>query len=99
MTNRVVFRNAFRKDLQAHTRRLLLEEREAWVVRLRKGIADIAFVISRHPEVGSAFKTVKARQIRRSILQKLPFVAWYYWDEANHKIIFLRLFHTRQDRR
>ncbi len=96
MIARVVFTDDFRADLAAQTRWLMDQGRADWARRLIDEIAALAAVLERTPEIGAVELRREGREIRRLLLRRLPFVAWYHW--SGHKVAVLRLFHIRQRR-
>ena len=98
MNFEVVFTDAFRSDLRAQTRRLLEDEKADWAERLIDEIEEAAMLLARFPEAGPVEALRGGREIRRVVLRRLPFVAWYHFRAPEKKVVVLRLFHLRQRR-
>ena len=98
MRTAVVFTKDFRTDLLVHTRRLLADRRADWAERLMGEIESLAALLGRFPESGAVELRRSGREVRRMVLHKLPFVAWYHWRARAKQVVVLRLFHVRQRR-
>jgi plasmid stabilization system protein ParE len=61
-------------------------------------VESVALLLERFPESGPVEVRRSGREVRRLILHKLPFVAWYHWRERVRQVVVLRLFHVRQRR-
>ena len=55
-------------------------------------------LLARFPEAGPVEALRGGREIRRVVLRRLPFVAWYHFRAPEKKVVVLRLFHLRQRR-
>ena len=98
MNAAVVFTEDFLKDLRAQTRRLLEEDKADWAERLIDEVEEAAALLGRFPEAGPVEARLGGHEIRRVLLRKLPFVAWYRWRAQEKKVVVLRLFHLKQRR-
>jgi plasmid stabilization system protein ParE len=99
MNAEVVFTDDFRSDLLAQTRHLLAEDKRDQAERLVNEIEVAATLLSQSPGAGPVEDGRGGRAIRRLLFRKLPFVAWYHWEEPAKRVVMLRLFHVRQRRR
>jgi plasmid stabilization system protein ParE len=98
MSAEVVFTDDFRSDVLAQTRRLLAEDRRDWAERLMDEIEVAATLVSHSPGAGPVEERRGRRAVRQLLLRRLPFVAWYSWEEPAARVVMLRLFHVRQRR-
>jgi plasmid stabilization system protein ParE len=98
MTVRVVFTKEFRADLRAQTRWLLAEDKPDWAERLIDEVEAAVVLLGASPAAGPVEVRRQNREVRRLVLRRLPFVAWYHWRAAARKVVMLRLFHARQRR-
>lgn len=89
---KVYFSGAFQKDVLNQQRWLRRHEGVEYIKLLKQGILEAADLVSHFPYAGRLIND----PLHQIVLRMLPFVIWYGVD--TDKIIFLRLFHVRQDR-
>jgi plasmid stabilization system protein ParE len=94
----VVFTEDFRADLLEQTARLIADERQDWAERLIEEVEEAASLMGQFPRSGQVESRRRGQALRRLLLRKLPFVAWYHWDAKARRVLVLRLFHVRQRR-
>jgi plasmid stabilization system protein ParE len=94
----VVFTEDFRADLLEQTRHLIAQKRPEWAERLFEEVEVTARLLGHSPRAGPVESKLRGRAVRRLILRRLPFVAWYHWDAKARRVVVLRLFHVRQSR-
>jgi hypothetical protein len=73
---------------------------EAWIEHLLSGVIEASGLVEQVPGVGTLMATSGTIVMRKLILPKGPYVAWYLYDAADRDgdVWLVRLFHARQRR-
>ncbi len=71
---------------------------EAWIAMLLAGVVDASAMLGKLPGVGTLMLRSGTVVMRKLVLPKGPYVAWYAYDAAHPRgdVWLLRLFHARQ---
>jgi plasmid stabilization system protein ParE len=88
----LTFARDFKEDLE-HQVDWLEHEHPTWIPKLERGLVDAFALLKGFPRAGAA---TGPPPVRKLVLQKLPFVIWYAFDEGRGRVELLRLFHARQ---
>ncbi|MDQ3037300.1 MAG: hypothetical protein M3Y87_33205 [Myxococcota bacterium] len=92
----VVVRASFVADVRAQVAWLRANDRRDWILGLRSGLAEARALLARAPAAGARIDERDGVELRKLVLRKLPFAAWYVVEDRS--VCLLRLFHARQDR-
>lgn len=90
----LTFAREFKEDLEHQVDRLE-HEHPNWIPKLERGLGDSFALLQGFPRAGEA---MVSSPLRKLVLQKIPFVIWYAFDEGSARVELLRLFHARQAR-
>ena len=91
---RVVFSRDFGRDLAAQTTWCVEHDHERWAKDLMLDVIALAKLLERLPESGVLEDARGKKGLRRLVLRRVPFVAWYVLDGATVSVV--RLLHARQ---
>jgi plasmid stabilization system protein ParE len=98
MTAKIVLNDDFLADVDEKTAWLVSEGREDQAARLLDELETVAKVLGHSPLAGPVEHDRDDQELRKLVLQKVPFVLWYSYTSRPSKVTMLRLFHVRQDR-
>lgn len=90
----------FEADFVAHLEWLVARRERGWIEALGAGVEEVGLLLSMFPAAGALVLTRGTIQLRKLVLRKVPFLAWYVLDEAREDddLWLVRLFHARQRR-
>jgi plasmid stabilization system protein ParE len=88
----------FTSDVRDQLEWLRQNDHEDWIEQLREDVTAARELLARFPGVGTGEGIREGRALRRLILRRVPFVAWFVVDIDAKVVTLLRLFHARQDR-
>ncbi len=73
---------------------------EGWVRTLAEGVAECSRLLGRFPAAGTCLERRGNVALRKLILPRGPYVAWYACDESEPAgdLWLVRIFHARQQR-
>lgn len=100
MARRILYTDAFRDALAGHSDWLKRNRPKAQRARFRAALQQFRKLVLASPRIGRENETVGSSSIRAFPLPGLPLLVWYAFDEADSTapILFLMLWHERQDR-
>lgn len=90
----LIFTREFKEDVKGQVD-WLEGDHPTWIPKLERGLVEAFELLLTFPRAGAA---IPAQPVRKLVLQRLPFVIWYVFDEAKQRVELLRLFHARQRR-
>ncbi len=98
MARKVRLHRAFVDDVRRQARWLAENDRARWSEELLEGIDEVAARLARFPKIGPLVSEDERVVLRKLILRRLPYVAWYAYAKPAGDVWLLRLFGARQDR-
>ena len=91
---RVVFSRDFERDLAAQTEWCIDQDQERWAKDLMGDVIALSQLLEKLPESGVLEDSRGKNGLRRIVLRRAPFVAWYVFDGKTVSVV--RLLHARQ---
>ena len=100
MTRSVQLHSDFEDDFRRLVTSIVAHGEPSWVDTLVDGVRRAMQLLGRFPAAGTLLDRRGTVVLRKLILPKGPYVAWYVLDEADRKgdLWLVRLFHARQKR-